>query len=228
VEADHSSDIWDAATPEDDRRGLMAWPASRLNGSTRYVFAVGRVASLNGGSVPASPAFAALRDSTPDPSVPPSRRQHFDSLVFPFAAKAGLNRSALTIAWDFTTAPDAEWTRDMLSIRGQGFAAAGDGPAYTIGTHAPSPRPGVALEIDGNMTVPWFLSSTAADIGTRITRDGAGTPTSNSDFAVGFKVIVPESVANGSMPASAVYYGHGLFGSRAELDDQYLDSEANA
>ncbi|KAA0171398.1 hypothetical protein FNF27_06308 [Cafeteria roenbergensis] len=227
VEADHSSDEWDAADPSKNKRAFMAWPAARLNGSTRYVFAVGPVAALGGGFVQPSPAFRAMRAGASFPGIEPERQAHFEKDIFPLAEAAGLSRGSLTIAWDFTTASDATWTHNMLSMRDQALALVGDNAAYSITSKTPTPRPGVAMEVDGFITVPWFLSSISPDIGTHIVIGSDGKPELQGYNDVPFKLIIPTSVANGSKPATAQYYGHGLFGSASELTNQYLDTEAD-
>jgi hypothetical protein len=229
VELDHSSDSWDVLDPADDLRALMAWPALRLNDSTRYIMAYGPMFDTNGAPIAPSAAFQALRDNTssPDPSVN-ARRAHFEQDIFPLVAKVGLLRQNLTLAWDFTTASDVTWTGDMVSIRDQVLSTAGKAPQYSIVSTTPSPRPGAALEIHGLLTAPWFISSTVSELGVHVVHNPTtGKPQQQGDNEIPFTVIVPESVANGSMQASAVYYGHGLFGSQKELEDQYLNTEAN-
>ncbi|MGB5812132.1 MAG: hypothetical protein WBG86_16470, partial [Polyangiales bacterium] len=87
----------------EQERAFMVRPAVRLEDATRYIVAIRGVLDGEGAMIPASPAFAALRDdeATSDPIVE-SRRGHFEELFSSLAAE-GIARDDLQIAWDFTT-----------------------------------------------------------------------------------------------------------------------------
>lgn len=226
LETDHSSDDWDKTFLEDDRRALMGWPAQRLKGGTRYVFAISHLVNDAGQTIEPSVAFKALRDKLPYAPVEP-RRAHFEQDIFPLLTAAGMSRADLSIAWDFTTASDDTWTADMLSMRDQTLALMPQGATFNVMTRNANPRPGVAVELIGLITVPWFLSDTEPVAGTHVVHGATGAPEQQGSNEVDFYAIVPESVASGAVNATAVYYGHGLFGSASELASGYLDTEAN-
>lgn len=44
---------------------------------------------------------------------------------------------------------------------------------------------------------------------------------------VSFTVVIPKSVVANGSAAPVLQYGHGLFGAQSEIDQSYLDDEAN-
>lgn len=158
VELDHASDGWEPDAS--NLRMFMMWPSERLNDSTRYVIGIGPLVDMSGHAIPASTAFAALRDGTPYAPIE-SRRQHYESDIFPLLMAVGAKRASLSLAWDFTTGSRDEWTGDMVSMRDDAFERLpSSGPAYTITsvTNGGS-DPAVAKIIKGTVAVPWYLNT---------------------------------------------------------------------
>ena len=79
----------------------MIHPAENLADGHRYIVALRHLVGDDGKAIPAPSAFAAYRDGTAPATD--SRRAHMENL-FATLAKAGVARSNLYLAWDFTTA----------------------------------------------------------------------------------------------------------------------------
>lgn len=119
-------------TPE-DQRAFFIHPAVRLKDATRYVVAIRNVADSSGAPLPPSPVFRALRDgaASDDLSVAPRRALYAD--IFGKLQTAGIDKSNLQLAWDFTTASKDNTTRWLVHMRDDALAKVGsDGPPYKI------------------------------------------------------------------------------------------------
>jgi hypothetical protein len=186
-------------------------PLVQLAPSTRYVVALYGVKNLAG--LPAAPAegFREIRDGGE-----PTR---FDADVFAPLAKKGIARPALQLAWDFTT-QSASWAeRDMLAIRDQTLAwlEAHASPLVVVTNVAPGTAE-YFREITGTVTVPYFMDQPGS--GALLHRDSSGNVAQNGTVDVPFKIVVPNSVEDAWGPARGIAFGHGFFGSTAEMDAQ--------
>jgi hypothetical protein len=112
-------DAFDQSYGRDRPPLLVLQPAVALAAGTRYIVAVtGLVEDTASRTViSAWPAFAALRDAVPDSRVPVSRVEYFNANVFPALTSAGVARSSLQLAWDFTTRSQAATVNRALSVR---------------------------------------------------------------------------------------------------------------
>ena len=95
---------------------------------------------------------------------------------------------------------------------------------------------GIRRTVWGHFSSPNFLVKPGPGIRTFLTRSsdpaaatgGRPDPVRNGVARVNFVVRVPCSLADGHGPAElAMQYGHGLFGSRDEVTDGYLNAMAN-
>ncbi|EGD80370.1 hypothetical protein PTSG_10625 [Salpingoeca rosetta] len=226
-ELDHSSD---QQRPQGYDRALILWPAERLNNSATYVVGFRNLNTTRGDRIAASPAFASLRDGSSSliPSVN-TRRQRYNSAIFPALAQQGFRRSSLVLAWEFTVMSTHTITNRLVTIRDDAFKRTQDGISFSIEHVEEKPRAGVARQLRGVMKVPWYLNQEAPGMSVRMAvKDGdPNTPVYNGEGAVQFLVIVPESLANNGTRGAIMQYGHGLFGSMSELETGYLDDEAN-
>ena len=127
-----------AAKPGD--RLIEIHPARNFLEGHRYIVALRHLRDAQGDEIPAPAYFRALRDGTPEADQ--GRAAHFESL-FGTLAKAGIERSSLYLAWDFTVASWQSLAGRMLHIRNDAFAQLGDrdlgdlkvqgaAPAYTL------------------------------------------------------------------------------------------------
>lgn len=218
----------DRTTLERDERSFMIRPVERLRDSARYIVAIRSVRDDAGTELAPSPAFAALRDgvAAADPSVE-GRRALYDE-IFRHLADAGVERSSLQLAWDFTTASKANNTGWLRHMRDEALAMVGaDGPEMTIDAVDTDFEPAhVAFRIEGTMKVPLYLDRPTAGAVLLFGDDGlpevnAATPTMD----VPFEVIIPRSAL--SRPAALLQYGHGLFGSKDQIRAGHFASFAN-
>ena len=172
--------------------------------------------------IPPSAAFQALRDAhvTTDTALE-ARRAHFED-VFAKLASAGIDRKTLQIAWDYTTATQANTTTDLLTMRDDALATVGaQGPSFTITQVETAPNQYLAKRLHGMMTVPLYLSRPDVGDDEHIVRDSSGKPTQNGTAQFGFVVLIPPS-ATATTPAPILQNGHGLLGSMNEGTDSYF------
>ncbi len=209
----------DWSTQAEDQRSFIIRPAVRLSDARRYIVAIRGVVDGAGSPVAVSPAFAALRDGSDldDPSVSARRELYAD--IFDKLAAAGVAKDDLQLAWDFTTASQENNTGWMLHMRDQALAAVGDdGPAYTITDVDPAYDPEIAFKIEGTMKVPLYLDQ--PDPGAHLIFGDDGLPKSTSDYDVPFELLIPQSAL--TTPAKLLQYGHGLLGSRTQIESGHF------
>jgi len=202
----------DFSSNDPDRRALLIRPVERLPAARRYIVALRGVVDGSGAALPASPAFAALRDGTAlpdDPSVDARRELYGD--IFYRLNQAGVARSELQLAWDFHTASDENTTGWLLHMRDEAFAALGpDGsPPYTIDLADPDWNEDFLYRIEGTFEVPMYLDSPSVVVG-RLMRGDDGMPVASGTLDVPFWMIVPNTAE--MAPAGIVQHGHGLLG----------------
>jgi len=186
-------------------------PFVQLAEQTRYVVAIYGVKNLADGLAAPATGFRALRDG--------GNPTRFESDVFLPIEQKGIARSRLQLAWDFTTGSAAFTERDMLAVRALTLAWLDQNPSPPITITDVEPGTAeYALEIAGTVTVPLFLTSSAP--GATFNRDGSGNVAQNGTTDVPFKIVVPNSVAQRLGRARAIAFGHGFFGSTAEMDEQ--------
>ena len=127
----------------------------------------------------------------------------------------------------------------MLKIRDNAFSqlgdtnladntAAGSPPSFSVTGNTANPAPGIMSEVTGTYTVPCYLNDTGCAPTPTSSTDGGGfhyssnnpnaTPTQKpgNTTTAQFDCIIPTSAA--TTPARASLYGHGLLGSRTEVD----------
>jgi len=212
----------DMSTFHDDDQAIMIHPVVHLKDATRYIVAVRNVVDATGAVIPPSVAFQALRDGaiTNDASLE-ARRAHFED-IFGKLGAAGIDRSTLQIAWDYTTASQSTATGDLLAMRDDALATVGaQGPSYTITQVETAPNQYLAKRLHGMMTVPLYLSRPDAGDDEHLVRDASGKPTQNGTAQYPFVVLIPPS-ATPANPAPILQNGHGLLGSLDEGIDGYF------
>jgi hypothetical protein len=217
----HFSEI-DMSTPYPDQRALMIHPVMRLKDGTRYIVAIRNVVDSSGVLIPPSASFQALRDKIPTQyAALEARRAHFED-IFTQLTAAGIARSTLQIAWDYTTATQPTFTSDLLSMRDQALAVVGaQGPSFTITQIEINPNQWLAKRLHGMMTVPLYLNRPDAADNEQIFRDASGSPAQNGTAQYEFVVLIPPS-ATDATPAPIIQNGHGLLGTLDEGTDGYF------
>lgn len=214
----------DVSTSDVSRRALMIRPVVPLSPQTRYIVAVRNVVDGGGAEIPASPAFAALRDVTDsdEPSVDARRPLYTD--IFERLSAEGVARGDLQLAWDFTTASDENVTGRMIEIRDDAFEVVGSaGPSYTIEQVDEDWMPEILRRIQGTMSVPLYLD--VPEAGASMMLDDDGRPIQNGFAEYPFEILVPYSAEDA--PAGVLYIGHGLLGTRVQVEAEYYRAFAN-
>ncbi|MFN2426796.1 MAG: hypothetical protein ABR587_10180 [Candidatus Binatia bacterium] len=196
--------------------------ARNLKENHRYIVAIRNAKDSSNAAVPAGSLFALYRDQTPSGLLPvESRRAHMED-IFTILTSAGVTRSELYLAWDFTTQSTNSTTNRLLSIRDDAFDILGaDAPAFTVNSVTEPLDANVFRRIDGTFQVPLYLTD-AGIPGSTLRTDANGVPVNTGDFfTASFRCVVPYAATTGgaapAVPARISMYGHGLLGSHTEV-----------
>lgn len=193
---------------DSDEVALVLHPVVALDEDTRYVVAI------HGVDVAAPEGFARIRDGG---SIDGYDR--FEDDVFGPLEAAGVERSALRLAWDFTTGADEAVTRDMRVGREKVLAALADkAPAIVVETVEEEPidsaKQLVWREIHGEITVPLAVDS--PDRGARLLRGSDGAVRLEGETQVPFVAMIPDALRDTTELGRVIALGHGFFGDRRE------------
>jgi hypothetical protein len=203
-----------------------------------YVVALRNLRTAAGHVIPPPKWFERLRDNRPLPANERSQSARY-ARIFAALARAGVRRSNLYEAWDFTVASPQNVTGRLLSIRNSAFAQLGDhnladgkvagrAPDYTItSTKTISPQLSAVI---GTFDVPCYLTQcgTTATTGFHYSShkpDAVPTQVPGNVAVAPFECIIPSSAGNPN-PARASLYGHGLFGDYMEVEDPWVEALA--
>lgn len=204
-------------------------PAVNFEAGQRYIVALRNLRTARGKEIEAPAAFRYYRDGVPSKQEQINvRRPHFEEL-FNKLETAGIERSSLYLAWDFTVASDANNTERMLAMRNDAFAQLGDthlengipegvSPSFRVAKVENEPYPGqIARLVRGNFEVPCFLFPSCG-AGGRMMLNSKGEPIQDGTWEANFDCIIPLSATTGEAEAARpIVYGHGLLGSAAEV-----------
>ena len=216
VDANEGSDF--------SHQAVILRPAARLAGGHRYAVAIRKELTARDGSpLRISPGFQAVLD---DRSIGHARldadRPRLREAISALEA-AGIPRTDLVVAWDFTVADDASEIADPLAARDAALAAMGPLGAnltYTVtsdqGTVNGDPRIARRLEVD--FQVPQV--SPPGLVG--FNRDASGAVVAQGMMTAHAYIQVPPC-ATATNKAGILMYGHGFFGGLDELrNSEYL------
>jgi hypothetical protein len=204
-------------------------PAVNFKSGDRYIVALRNLKTSHKQVLQAPEGFRVYRDDLPSSEEKVNvRRTHFEE-IFSKLEAAGITRSSLYLAWDFTVASDENNTGRELSMRNRAFAALGDedlangvvegtSPTFAVTSVENEPNPGeIARRVKGTFTVPCYLFPSCAPGGTMLL-DAEGHPVENGVWTANFDCIIPVSATTGAgESARPSLYGHGLFGSASEV-----------
>jgi hypothetical protein len=237
--------IWaeiDSNPADPANRVLIVRPARNLAEGERYIVALRDLKTGDGTPIPPSAAFRLYRDriKTRDPAVE-RRRRHYER-IFRELRKAGVWRGDLYLAWDFTVASAHSLAGRMLHIRDHAFAGLGDrnladltvaggAPAFTVDSVTdltPAEDDRIARRVEGTLTAPCYLTNGCAP-GGQFSLDGADHPVQQGTTTARFTCRIPRSVLDPASPPQGrpSLYGHGLLGSRNEVNAGNVRSMAN-
>ena len=193
----------------------------RLAWNRRYIVAVRGLVYADGALVPADPGFAALRDQTASTAVGlHERRARFETDVLAPLAEAGVDRTGLQLAFDFTTSTEANTTTRLFAVRDRMLEAIGeDGPDIVVDEVETGD---FGAWVHATVQVPSFLHP-ADDSGVRRLRtDADGAPVIEGEESVTIDILIPPTLLADGGEAPILQYGHGLFGSRTEARKGWL------
>ncbi len=216
----HFAEIDVSVSSNEGDRAFWLRPVVRLGDATRYVVAIRRVKGADGLALPATPAFAALRDGTPfeDPSIEARRELYAD--LFGKLAAAGIGKEDLQLAWDFTTSSRDNNTRWLVHMRDDALATVGaQGPAYRVTEVEENPNEHLRRRIHVKMMVPIYTDVPGP--GGRLVFGADGLPRQNGEAEYDVLVLIPNKVVN-EAPGFPLQNGHGLLGDRFEGRNGYL------
>jgi hypothetical protein len=221
-----------ATTPQ--ATNLMVLPGKEYTEGHTYVVALRHLRNARGRLISAPAWFAKLRDRQPLPAGERSQRSRY-AKIFAALQRAGIRRSSLYEAWDFTVDSTKSLTSRLLSIRNDAFAQLGDhnladgavrgrAPAYTItGTTQLSPQ---LEEVQGTFRVPCYLITCGSTATTAFhyssnRPDALPTQAPGNVGTAAFACVVP-TAASPADRARISIYGHGLFEDHTLVTAKYL------
>jgi hypothetical protein len=208
---------------------LEIHPAVNFASGHRYIVALRNLRNAAKQKLHAPAAFQYYRDNVASEQEAINvRRPHFEE-IFSTLQGAGIERSNLYLAWDFTVASDANNSSRELSMRNDAFAQLGDtdlsngvvegvSPSFTVTKVENEPNPGqIARRVKGTFTVPCYLFPNCGPGGT-MHLSGEGAPIQNGTWTANFDCIIPLSATTGTAEQGRPsLYGHGLLGSASEV-----------
>ncbi len=215
---------------------LIIRPARNLAEGQRMIVALRNLQDATGTRLSPSRAFQLYRDGIPTflPEFE-NRRANMED-VFTRLGNAGVARSELTLAWDFTTQSTESISSRLLTMRDDAFQKLGtNAPTFTITRvtdFTPAERARVFRRIQGSVSVPLYLDGVGQP-GSLLLRDSNGLPfqnPANPTFNANFTCNLPRWIlpADGSVRlARPSLYGHGLLGSDGEANASHVETMAN-
>ena len=106
---------------------IIVRPARNLEWGHRYIVAFRDLKDAGNNPIAAPLGFRVYRDNLPTrQSVVEDRRSHMNGVIGDLVNKAGVDRSSLYMAWDFTVASQESVTGRALQVRDDAFARLGD------------------------------------------------------------------------------------------------------
>jgi pimeloyl-ACP methyl ester carboxylesterase len=213
---------------------LFLRPAVVLEPSTRYIVAFRDLLQTDANPVPSSEAFAALRDNilTEEPAVE-TRRAAFESM-FAELSEAGVERTSLTLAWDFVTGSEETLHAPVDTATRLALEEIGDaGATLTFDNVERDERPEtggenvddeIAIRIEATMQTPSFVRDLTGS-GADLLLDEDGLPQIQGTDDVFVRIMVPHRAVEGE-EVGVIVYGHGLLGNAYEIDAGHLQRVA--
>ena len=220
-----------ASTPADT--ALLIHPAKNLREGERYIVALRDLRAADGTLLEPSPAFRSYRDRVKSGIGGFERRRPHMERIFKRLKRAGVKRRDLYLAWDFTVASAKSLSGRMRGIRDAAFRGLGDknlgdlrvsgsAPNFKITKiteFTPAQNAAVQRRVEGTVEVPCYLDQPGCPAGSRFRLGPTGQPvrTPGNVTDANFICNIPRSVSSAT-PGRLSLYGHGLFGSAAEVN----------
>ncbi len=202
-------------------RALIIRPARNFIEGHRIIVAIRHLIDTHGKPIPASRAFYVYREEIPTYIPPIEDRRNSMREIFVNLSAAGVARSDLFIAWDFTIASQRNLTERLLTMRDDAYEQIKYGvPEFEVAAVQENVSSSIQRRVTGTFSVPLYLSG-RGEPGTSTNYGADGLPERNGTFAANFICNIPKSIWNGSGTVTkgrAVAYGHGLLGGASEVN----------
>lgn len=217
----------DSAPAEGGPRLLIIHPAAAFPEGHRMVVGFRHLRDDAGAPIEAPLAFRAYRDALLSGIDAVENQRDEMERGFDALRGAGVERSELTLAWTFTIASGRNLSERILTMRDDAFERLGDrAPRFSVEEVVTDPaelHEGIARIVRGTFDVPSYLEGTG-QAGSRMTYDGTGNLPAYAgyDYRASFSCQVPSAAADGTGRARLVVYGHGLLGSRREVENSQV------
>jgi hypothetical protein len=202
---------------QDEDQVLLIHPQIRLQPKTRYLVALQNLVDDQGNKIVNQP-FEALKSGavTSENLRKLSYQPIFDKLT-----AAGIDKSGLTLAWDFVTGSDEQLTGHLIEMRDQAITT---WQSLDLGyevTQVNDPTDDHLLrELLGTFSVPSFLASDALEAVLQYDSDGNPQYRAPQNFPL--VVHVPKCAETAPSPLPFLVFGHGLFGkAKSEMNSSY-------
>jgi hypothetical protein len=220
---------------------LLIHPAKNLREGERYIVALRNLRGADGALLQPSQAFRAYRDRIKTGSPAFERRRWHMEGIFRTLKRAHVKRRELYVAWDFTVASARGLSGRLRRIRDDAFRGLGDTnlgdlqatgapPKFSITKitmFAPCGTDGcqgsesdeLQRRVEGTIEVPCYLDQPGCPAGSRfkLGPDGLPVRTPGNVHNANFICNIPRSVTSAARGRLSLY-GHGLFGSAAEVN----------
>ena len=211
----------DAKPADAGDRLLTIRPAIALPEGHTFVIGLRGMANGAGAALDPTDAFRVYRDNLVTTIDEIEARRPAMEATFEYLETAGVARSDLQLAWDFTVASQRSLSERMLHIRDDALATLGDiAPPYTITEITPNSDDNIALQVKGTYTVPNFLTGDGGPGNSfNYSSDAIDSlPEQNGTVEAPFVCNISTATMAGSEPAHMVLYGHGLLGAHTEIN----------
>jgi hypothetical protein len=236
--------IWaelDANATSPANTALLIHPAKNQREGERYNVALRNLRGANGSLLQPSTAFRRYRDAVKTHDGAFERRRPHMRRIFKLLRRAGVKRSELYLAWDFTVASAHSLSSRLRGIRDDAFRGLGDtnlgdlkvsgnSPKFTFSKVTNFPPCGtdgcqgteddiLQRRVEGTVEVPCYLDQPGCPPGSRFKLGPNGQPvrTPGNVYNANFICNIPRSVTSAT-PGRLSLYGHGLFGGAAEVN----------
>jgi hypothetical protein len=230
AELDSNAAPLNSTTVDPKRTALEIHPAVNFESGDRYIVALRNLKNPKGKKIGAPAGFRYYRDQLPSKKGAINKQRKRFENVFKALRRAGIKRSNLYMAWDFTVASDMNIAKRLLHIRDDAFAQLGDTnladgvvsgstPSFSVDTVDTNPSTEIARRVRGTFTVPCYLTNGCQAPAT-FTLDANGNPVQQGTYQANFDCIIPHAAVDdvGAAPGRPSLYGHGLLGSASEVN----------
>jgi hypothetical protein len=231
----------------DAQRTLIIRPGKNWLEGHHYIVALRNMKNAAGQVLQPNAAFKAFRDGTVPNSASAAIKARKAALETDFTKlnAAGVSRSSLYLAWDFTIASEKSLSGRFLAMRDNAFHQLGDdnladgvvqghAPAFTVSSVEAGDGTKIWRTVKGTFDVPCYTTKPGCAPG-GVLNYGGDTSLYRTPKQLGgtnilkatYTCRIPVDSDNPGHPvtdARGVIYGHGLLGSQSEVNSgKYSD-----